>query len=178
MIKELTQEYLHSILNYEPEKGVFTWKLRPIDYFKNERAMKIWNVRYSGKKAGCTNTIGYEVISILKKRYLAHRLAWLYVYGILPDFDIDHINGIRNDNKLINIRQANRSENLQNQRVCRSNNKSTGLLGAYYDKLQDKFYSQIVLNNKKTWLGLFNTAIDAHNAYVSAKRELHPFGTI
>jgi len=80
----ITQEYLKSILEYNPEIGEFIWKTR-------ENVPKFWNTKYAGKKAGRINCNGYGQICIDHKHHSTHRLAWLYVHGELPD-QIDHIN--------------------------------------------------------------------------------------
>jgi len=96
----------------------------------------------------------------------------------MPENEIDHINGIRNDNRICNLREATKSENAQNQRKAPSHNKSTGLIGASFDKRYKKFESKIHINGKSKFLGYFKTAIEAHNAYLTEKRLIHPFGTI
>jgi hypothetical protein len=115
---------------------------------------------------------------LLRKPRRAHRLAWLYVHGHLPFGSIDHINGIRSDNRLCNIRIATKSENNQNLKKAQKNNKSTGLLGAFYNKRANCFISQIVINRKQIFVGRFKTKEYAHNAYIQAKRNLHPFGML
>ena len=89
--------------------------------------------------------------------YLGYRLAWLYVYGKLPDGDIDHINGKPSDDRIKNLRDVSRSVNLQNQRAARSNN-SSGLLGIFFQKTMNKWTSKIQLDWKTKSLGYFDTA--------------------
>jgi hypothetical protein len=100
----------------------------------------------------------------------------MFVYGAFPETDVDHINGDRQDNRLSNLRLATRGENLQNQRIAKSNNKSTGVLGVTFCKERKKFLAQIVVGKRHVFLGRFSTLEDAREAYVKAKRELHPFG--
>ena len=109
--------------------------------------------------------------------YLGYRLAWLYVHGKLPDGDIDHINGKPSDDRIKNLRDVSRSVNLQNQRAARSNN-SSGLLGVFFQKTMNKWTSKIQLDWKTKSLGYFDTAEEAHAAYLKAKRELHEGCTI
>jgi len=99
----LTQAELHQYLNYDPQTGIFTWKVKLSD--------KI-NI---GQKTGCKNNRGYLLIKINKKLYRAHRLAWLYVYGYFPKFTIDHINRIKTDNRIENLRDVTIQENLKNK---------------------------------------------------------------
>ncbi len=128
--------------------------------------------------AGGETAYGYRTLTIDGYRYLVHRLAWLYVYGRWPAHDIDHINGVRGDNRISNLREATRTQNLQNERKARRSNKSTGMLGASWDDRHKKYRAQIRLNGRKKHLGYFSKAEEAHAAYVSAKRELHTFCTI
>jgi len=158
----LEAETLKQMLWYDPETGIFRWRV------SSSRNVKPWDV--AGMKGG----EGYWHIRINGKAHRAHRLAWLYMTGRWPDRLIDHINGVRNDNRFQNIRQADDFLNSQNQRVACSNSK-TGLLGVFHDKKRANkpFYSTIGANKKKIWLGRFETAEQAHQAYVNAKRELH-----
>ena len=157
----ISQDELKALLHYDPDTGVFTWKVN----------------RKGGVKAG--DITGYEArngyiqIGVNSKVYLAHRLAWLYVNGIWPECDIDHINGQRFDNKIINLRLATRTENNQN-RTAKSNNKSR-YLGVYWHKAAQKWAAEIKLSGKKVYLGLFTTPELAHEAYVQAKALLHEF---
>ena len=159
----LTQEKLQSLLHYDPDTGVFTWKVA---------RQRVKNGDVAGYKKS-----GYVYISINGKHYRAHRLAFLYVHGEFPKEHTDHINGVRNDNRIANLREATNSQNMQNLLVANSNNK-TGLLGASVDKATGKFQAQIKLNGKNKFLGRFNTALEAHHAYVQEKRRVHDFCTI
>lgn len=158
----LTLERLKEVLFYNPETGIFIWK-KSTDKIK------------PGKVAG-TLTKGYVAIRIDGTRYFAHRLAWFYIYGQFPSMDIDHINCIKNDNRILNLRNVNAVINAQNVIKARPCNKSTGLLGAYAFK--DYFVAMIRYNGKNVNLGYFKTAELAHNAYVEAKRKYHEGNTL
>lgn len=121
---------------------------------------------------------GYVVIMIDGKSYQAHRLAWLYIYEKWPDNMIDHLNTIRDDNRITNLRDVEHNINIQNQRRAQKNNKSAGLLGVTFNKLAQKYVAQIKLNGKNKYLGLFDNAEDAHEAYLEAKRQYHAGCTI
>ncbi len=161
-MKTLTAERLREVLDYFPETGVFRWKIaRP--------GIAV------GAVAGRVNGQGYRQICIDGRRYQAHRFTWLYVHDRWPMAEIDHINGIRDDNRLTNLREASRSDNTQNLRRAQCNNK-VGLLGV--TKSLGKFQAQIKVGGKKLYLGTFETAELAYAAYVAAKRQFHPAGTL
>ena len=164
--KILTAERLRDLLHYDPETGVFTWR---IGASKRVRA---------GDIAGFVNGTGYWLIGVDGRKYRAHRLAWLWVYGAWPSKDLDHIDGCRNNNRIFNLREATISENRQNQREARSNNKSSGFLGVTHHKQSNAWMARIVINGKTIHLGLFKEPEITHAAYVSAKRKHHPFCTI
>lgn len=176
--EELTQEYLKECLYYNTETGIFTWKERPLKHFKTKRICNSWNKKMSYKIANSINNSGYIRIGINGVRILSHRLAWFYIHGVWPKNQIDHVNGITTDNRLCNIREANNSENQQNLKKQNSNNKSSGFLGVRYHIRLNKFEARIKINGKLNYLGLFKTPEEAHEVYLKAKRELHPFGTI
>lgn len=150
----ISQSYLKSILNYDPETGKFIWKYR-FDVTKD------WNTKYAGKEAGCINKLGYNAISINNKRYLAHRLAWLYLYGKWPPVLVDHKNGYstKSDNELINLREATKSQNAMNSKV-RSDNTS-GTKGVYFHRKTNKWYAQITVDSKTICSPMFILREDA-----------------
>jgi hypothetical protein len=151
-------------LNYDPETGDFIWNISG----KGIAA---------GKAAGYTTPEGYLAIGYGYKLYLAHRLAWRIFYGNFPLGQIDHINGRRSDNRIANLRDVSTSVNQQNQKRARANNKC-GLLGVYFEKRAKKWRALIFVNGKKVSLGYFDDPLDAHNAYLRAKRVNHAGCTI
>ena len=161
----LTQEKLKELLHYDPFTGIFTRKIK-----QKHTAFKV------GATSGCIAR-GYVIIRIYNKTYQAHRLVWLYVYGKNPIELIDHINTIRNDNCLCNLREATRTENAQNQVKAVAGNKS-GYLGVSWNKKSSKYIAQITVNGEKKGLGFFADPKIAYQAYLKAKRELHPFCTL
>jgi len=154
----LTSERLREVLHYDPETGVFTGARR--------RGKSL-----PGSVVGGPNKDGYLRISVDEKLYSAHRLAWLYVYGEFPEHDIDHIDGIRNNNRILNLREVTRSENQQNIYNAYKNSK-TGFLGV--SQRGNRFQAQIKINGKRMYLGSFSSPEEAHIAYIEAKREFHP----
>lgn len=121
---------------------------------------------------GCLSDSGYLLIGVDGKSYRYHRLIWIWVYGDIPDgFQIDHINGIRNDNRICNLRLATNQENSQNIKV--KSYSSTGLIGV--KKMREKFQARIRINGITTHIGTFNTPEEAHNAYLIEKEKNHLF---
>lgn len=161
-MKELNQERLKEVLKYDPASGKFTWIVH-----RNES--------YIGKEAGCADNTRRLTISVDGSRYFAHRLAWLYTHGIWPKGVIDHIDGNPGNNALANIRDVSVAINSQNRRRARSESK-TGVLGVF--KKNGHFFASISVNDKTRHLGVFETVEEAHEAYVKAKRVLHPGCTL
>ena len=157
----ITQEELRRLFSYDPESGSFKRLVRRGRCKEGEIA--------GGKRQG------YIILNIGLKTYQAHRLAWLYFYGEWPKDQLDHINGIRSDNRIVNLRPVTNSENLQNLRSARCDNKS-GFLGV--TPITGKWIARIMVNGKSTYLGYFQTPELAHNAYLIAKRKLHSTCTI
>ena len=173
---EITQELLKEFLDFSPETGVFTWKQRDIKYFKSIRGFKIWNSRWPGKESGDIKKNGYRYISILHQRYLAHRLAWLYVYGYIPEDQVDHKDRVRFNNSIDNLRLASNAENAQNK--IKPINTSTGIIGVYFRKDRSKYTTKISIGGKIKRLGHFLKKEDAEAAYLNAKRTYHPFSAL
>lgn len=160
----LTQQEIKKRLYYNPETGIFI-KLLSTNHVK------------AGDICGYINNRGYTHIGIKNKKYLAHRLAWFYMTGEWPKNQIDHINGIKTDNRLCNLREATNNENICNQRTPHKNNKS-GYLGVYYASGSRKFAASIRFNNEKIIIGFFDDPYIAHLAYLEAKRKYHKLCTI
>ena len=133
----LTQKELKKHLHYNPGTGIFT-----------RLACSANNVK-AGDIAGCLHN-GYIEIRVNKKRYLAHRLAWFYVHGEWPE-QIDHINHIRDDNRLFNLRDATNLENGKNQSKKITN--TSGVTGVYWAKRNKKWIASVSINNKTKYLG-------------------------
>lgn len=151
----LTQEYVQSLLKYDPETGNFVWL----------------SGKTKGKLAGFSQSLGYIQICINGKFYYAHRLAWLYTHGEWPTKLIDHIDGRRANNAIDNLRQASSVENGQNQRKAQSDNKTSGLLGV--SKKNGRWRAAIKAGGKSIHIGTFDTPTDAHEAYLRVKRNVH-----
>jgi len=145
----ITQRQVKNILHYQPDSGVFTWKM-----VCGRRAP-------IGGVAGCIGTQGYRIIGIQGTRYKAASLAWLYIYGEWPEYCIDHINGNKADDRLSNLRKASRSENLFNRGVFSNSLSGIKGVGLFRGKWKACCYS----NGKRKWLGFFPSKEEAVKAY-------------
>jgi hypothetical protein len=125
----------------------------------------------AGALAGYRRPDGYVSVAVKGKRYPAHRVAWLMTHGVWPAAQIDHVNGVRDDNRMANLRESTNSENLCN-RGSTVNNR-TGFKGVCWDKNSRKYKAQIMVRGKITYLGLFTTPEAAHAAYQSAVYDFH-----
>ena len=153
---ELTAEYLRSVLHYDPETGIFTWRV------STSNRVKVGGI------TGCQNGLGYLHIQLQSRLYQAHRLAWLYMYGEWPEDQIDHINRIRTDNRIANLREVSHKQNGQN-RSKRSDNKS-GHPGVCWHKRDSKWVARIRHNYKHIHLGYFATLEEALSARKAAEK--------
>lgn len=178
MVPPLDSALLKVLLEYNDATGVFIWRRRGLEFFQDLRSCEAWNGRYAGRPAGGISN-GYTSIRIMDKAYWAHRLAWLYVYGSWPNGEIDHINGLRLDNRIGNLRDCDRQTNAENIRKALAR-KSRQPLGVFFNarKVQRPYSANIRIDGKTTHLGYFDSADDAHAAYIEAKRKHHAGCTI
>ena len=151
----ITQEQLKELLHYNPNTGIFVWI----------------NGRTNGKVAGYINLTRYIDIRIDGKAYKAHRLAWLYVHGKFPDNLIDHINGVKDDNRIINLRPATHAQNLHNQKINIKN--TSGLKGVYWHNINNKWIAKITVDGVSKYLGSFMDKHEAHKCYCAAADKYH-----
>ena len=167
-------EYLHNCFDYDPETGVVRWKARPREHFARDRGWKIFNAQNAGRECGSKAWYGYLRCTLhfegKARSYFLHRIAWALATGSWPK-EIDHRNGVRDDNRLSNLREATRTENHQNRGRRRDN--TTGFVGVCFDR--GKFGANIMVNNRSRHLGRYNTKEDAYTAYCEAKKLYHVF---
>lgn len=149
----LTRERLMEVLDYNPDTGVFIWK------------QKLSNRGAVGKKAGAIS-YGYNVINIDRVRYFAHRLAWLYVYGVWPEKEIDHIDRNRFNNSISNLRDVSRAVNALNNGL--RSDATSGLKGVTWCQERNKWQAQINISGRNLTLGRYDTIDEAAIAYKAA----------
>jgi len=154
----MNQEKLKQLLDYDPEIGVFTWVHR-----SNGRVP-------AGAVAGTRNHHkGYIYIKIGGKQYAAHRLAWLYMVGEWPEFEIDHHNHVKDDNRIKNLRPATHFENAHNQPMRKSN--KSGVTGVCFHSRDGVWSAKITINYHQLSLGYFPGWFDAVCARKSANNK-------
>jgi hypothetical protein len=158
-----TLNELQQVLRYAPDEGAFYWRI-------DNRHPKA----RTGMRAGRINVLGRAQIGYKKSQLFVHRLVWLFETGAWPAGMIDHIDGNPLNNKFFNLRESNHSLNGQNQRAWRNGK----LLGTSWHKGKGKYIAAIKLQGKRVHLGYFETEELAHRAYVTAKRSIHPAGTL
>lgn len=160
-LTEIGVEELRAMFDYSAETGVLTWKVRP-----NQSVLR-------GREAGNKGNRGYRNIKIRGRLHVAHRIAWAIAHGehVPAGMQIDHVNGVKDDNRLSNLRLATHRENHQNR--ARNKNNKSGFLGV--SPINGKWRAQIMADGKKLALGCFDAPEAARDAYLAAKAELHKF---
>lgn len=162
---ELTAGNLRKLLSYDPRTGIF------------RRLIKTAPRVNVGDEAGSLTKLGYVEIGICGARWYAHRLAWLYMTGEWPDRLIDHRDGNGTNNAWENLRIADCGGNMQNRRRNNRNN-GTRTLGVGMNRARTKFIAHLTHEGRSVHLGTFDTAEEAHAAYIEGKRRLHPGNTL
>lgn len=150
-------EELHTALIYDPATGLFTWRHRPDLPAK-------WNARMAGKPAGRVKAHGYVVFAVNNLKLYAHRVAWCMAIGDWPAAEIDHINRIKSDNRIANLRAATRGQNLAN---TPDRGPVSGVKGVQRNR--DKWQALITIGGKRRCLGTFETVEEA----ATARRDAH-----
>lgn len=158
----LTAERLRELLHYDPETGVFTWATK-------RRGSNLGAVAGNTSHKG-----GYRTISVDNRRYTAHRLVWLYVYGEFPSDEIDHIDRNPDNNALANLRACTRRENAYN--TVRQPGATSDYRGVTWDKARRKWAAKIRMpDGTRRQLGRFDSEAEAAHAYAEARAAIDPF---
>lgn len=173
-----TPETLRQLLRYEPETGRFFWRERGPEWFSSKRyssraLSEKWNRQYAGAEALVTKKDGYMTGEVLGVFVFAHRVAWCLQNGEWPSDCIDHINGNRSDNRIKNLRQANRSQNARNRGASKGGTSQfcgVSLARRYKSK---PWNAAIRAGGKLIYIGRFATEKDAALAYDMEAKKLH-----
>jgi hypothetical protein len=146
----LTLDRLHHLLDYNPETGEFTRRVtaggKPV-----------------GSRAGSLNDKGYVKLRIDGHVHAAHRLAWFISTGKWPRFEVDHVDGVRSDNRFSKLREADPTQQARNVRVYKNN--TSGHKGVSWDKEYSKWAARIRINKRLTLIGRYGELADACEAY-------------
>jgi hypothetical protein len=142
----ITQKRLKEVLVYDLDSGMFVWK-------------NTLGRSKKGSEAGSVHSFGYRYIQIDKKQYRAHRLAWLYCYGELPAGDLDHVNGDRADNRIVNLRVTTAAENQRNRKTNKNN--KIGFNGVSFLESQSVFVARVKVEGKSITLGRTKDLVSA-----------------
>lgn len=167
---QVTLEIVREFLRYNPETGDLFWRERDRKWFANKRAFTRWNNDHAGKIAGTKKSDGYIAVKLNGKQIPHHRLAWAIFYGNWPKYEIDHINGARDDNRIANLRDVNRTANGRN--LCLFKTNTTGHTGVYFNRQSRNWYTQIKKNGRMKHLGVFKSKLEAANARKKAEQDM------
>lgn len=155
----ITHERLKELVSYDPIRGIFIWLKRT-----GSRA-------HVGAMLGCRTGNGYIECELDGDGYSIHRLAWFYMKGEWPKAEIDHIDGVRDNNSWDNLRAATRSENRCN--VGKYSSNTSGYKGVSWSNAARKWVAQIQHQGKPQHLGCFHTPEEAHSVYIAAAAAQH-----
>lgn len=146
--------HLQSLFSYEEQTGELKWI-----------------IKRPGSIAGSLNNCGHLQVIIDGRAYMVHRVIWKMLHGKDPDGVVDHINGIRSDNRAINLRDVSISQNSLNQLYAKENNRS-GALGVYWDGCRRKWRASICVSGKRLHIGYFDDVSAASRAYQAKKEQI------
>ena len=153
-------EVLRQLLRYEPETGKLFWRERGAEFFNDsgkitaETRSLQWNSRYAGTEAfKIKKENEYLRGQVFKVDMYAHRVIWALTYNEWPDGDIDHINGNRTDNRINNLRDVSRSENLKNQK--RGSRNTSGAIGVSWCRMRGLWRARLFVDGREIEVGVF-----------------------
>lgn len=158
-MRPIPLEAMREYLSYDPETGHFTWIK-----FKGSKSP-------AGSIAGGLNPMGYVCIGFFGVRYIAHRMAWAFVHGESPPMEIDHINGCKSDNRIVNLRLATHAQNMAN--LPDSKFSRTGIRGVMFRNNSSRpWWARVRQNQKMVVIGRFDTPEEADAAYKAEMERL------
>ena len=156
---QITQEQVRHAFDYDPLTGVLKWK-NPVHH-------RVW----VGKICRSPGKKGYYRVQFVGKLWHVHRIIFLYMKGRFPNSDLDHINGIVNDNRWVNLREATASENRFNSRRYRNN--TSGFKGVAWCKQKNKWRGRVKVEGKEYHAGFFDDIHEAVNEVQELRNNLH-----
>jgi len=149
-MSKIVIETLKASLTYEPGTGLLAW-VKP-----TRKSIR------PGAVAGTPTHNGYVQVGFNGSVYYAHRLAWLLTHGVWPADEVDHINGIKDDNRLTNLRVVSSTENSRN--IAKRNTNTSGVIGVTWDKARAKWKVMIGVNRKNVNIGRYTSLKEATGA--------------
>ena len=174
MSKELpSPELLRKLLRYEPETGKLYWRERSVEMFEDggrsaEHARNNWNSKHAGKEAFTAfDKGGYKVSCLSYRNHKAHRVIWAIFHGEWPKEQIDHANGVRDDNRIENLRSVTNAENGKNQK--RPTHNTSGVIGVHWVTREKRWRARIKISGRQKDLGLFTDFDEAVAARKAAE---------
>lgn len=179
--RDVPVDLIKDLISYDPETGILMWLPRSerhyADRVRKRSAQNLannFNARFAGKKVGSVNCDGYITTRVLGVSLLGHRIAFALMNNAWPEHEIDHINGNGADNRLVNLRDVDHSENGKNQR--RPGSKTSGVVGVDYHKKDRRWRARITSKGRVMLIGAFDTLEEAIAARKAAEREhgFHP----
>lgn len=175
MKARISVEQIRTFLEYSPDTGTLIWKTRNAASFYGNAAYTSgvanrWNRERAGKQAGVIGKRGYRQIHIAKLDYKAHRIAWAIYYGEWPSGPIDHINHVKDDNRITNLRIADARTNARNK--SRASNNSSGETGVHFHRPSGVWHARINHDGGRLHVGAFLTKEEAFRARRDASERL------
>lgn len=165
-----TQEYLKECIEYDEESGECFWKHRDTSHFSDANISKSWNARFSGKLINYIDKSGKICVRLDKQQYPLHRLIFKMYYGSDPSKFLKHKDNNIINNRISNLYEDDTSATSGKQKISKHN--TSGLSGATFNQRQKKWISEITYKSKRYYIGSFDTAEEAHAAYLKASDEL------
>jgi hypothetical protein len=157
-MKHPSVDRINELLCYNPDTGDISWRIK-----RGKCA--------AGRIVTCKNEKGYIVVRVDNVLLRAHRIGWAVTHNAWPEKEIDHINGIRFDNRISNLREANHSQNMKN--IKKSVANKSGKKGVSWHKQAQKWQVHIKVDGVNHYLGLFDSVDDAHEKYKQVANDLH-----
>ena len=158
------EELIARFISYDSQTGDLTMLPRPREAFKSDSEFKRWNTKFANKKVTNTHRSGYIRVIVNRQQYFAHRVAWFLYYGSWPESILDHVNRIRSDNRIVNLRLADYELNALNRTRAGKSKSKSKYRGVVLHRT-GKWQAQITVKNRNKYLGLYATELEAKKAF-------------